>query len=57
MTCRELTDRLRDYGCGCIDCAERRTVEAHLMVCDRCLRYLGEYELTVRLARVTAVSG
>jgi hypothetical protein len=46
MTCREVTERLRDF-----DHAERRAVESHLMVCDRCLRYLGEYELTLRLAR------
>jgi anti-sigma factor RsiW len=55
MTCRDLTDRLLDYHCGDLDAADRRAVDDHLMVCDRCLRYLRDYELTVQLVRSTAV--
>ena len=57
MTCRRLTDRLLDYCCGEIDPAGRQAVEEHLMCCDRCLRYLLDYALTVRLLRSTAARG
>ena len=54
MTCQELTDRLPDYTSHDVDLAGRRAIEAHLMICDRCVRYLRDYEVTVRLARSTA---
>jgi anti-sigma factor RsiW len=57
MTCRQLTDRLLDYCCGEIDPAGRRAIEEHLIRCDRCLRYLRDYALTVRLLRSTAARG
>jgi anti-sigma factor RsiW len=56
MTCRELTERLLDYHCVGIDPARQRAVEAHLMVCDRCLRYLGDYQATVRVVQ-SAIAG
>ena len=54
MTCQELTDRLPDYTSRDVDLAGRRAIEGHLMVCDACVRYLCDYEATVRLARATA---
>src|SRR5690348_7767291 len=54
MTCQELIDRLADYISHDVDLAGRRAIEAHLMICDRCVRYLHDYEVTVRLARSTA---
>lgn len=55
MTCCELTERLFDYHCGAVDSARQRAVEAHLMVCDRCLRYAGDYQMTVQIVRSTVV--
>jgi predicted anti-sigma-YlaC factor YlaD len=54
MSCQELTDRLHDYLGGDVDRADLRVIEDHLKVCDRCLRYACEYELTLRLARSAA---
>ena len=53
MSCQQLIDRLHDYRCGDVDGAVLPAIEAHLMVCDHCLRYLRDYEMTVRLVRST----
>lgn len=51
MTCRDVTDELGAYASRESEPENRRAVEAHLMRCDRCLRYLADYQLTIRLAR------
>ena len=53
MSCQELTDRLHDYRGGDVGRADREALEAHLMICDHCLRYACDYEVTIRLARST----
>lgn len=57
MTCQELTGRLLDFHGGDVDRAGLRAIEAHLTVCDPCLRYLCDYELTIRLAQSAAGRG
>jgi hypothetical protein len=54
MTCRELTERLLEYDCGGVESATRRAIEMHLTVCDPCLRYAGQYQVTVSLAGANA---
>ena len=56
MSCKPMR-RMHDYRCGDVGRADLPAIEAHLMVCDDCLRNLGEYELTIRLARSTAWRG
>jgi hypothetical protein len=51
MTCRDVIERLGEYASRESAAGDRRAVDAHLMRCDRCLRYLSGYELTVRAAR------
>jgi len=57
MSCWQLMDRLHDYQGGDVDGSDRAVIEAHLMVCDHCLRYVCDYEVTIRLARSTAGRG
>jgi anti-sigma factor RsiW len=46
MTCRDVTEQLGDYASDAGDPGARRTMEAHLMQCDRRRRYLTTDDLT-----------
>lgn len=51
LTCRDVADFLMAYLDRELDPPERAAFEAHLAVCDECVRYLRAYERTVRLAK------
>ncbi|MBX3023897.1 zf-HC2 domain-containing protein [bacterium] len=51
LTCRDVADFLMAYLDRELDPPQRAAFEAHLTVCDECVRYLRAYERTVRLAR------
>ena len=55
MTCRDAISRLMDYIDGRLTASERRTVEAHLIVCVRCREFLESYRKTPEIfKRATA---
>jgi anti-sigma factor RsiW len=52
LTCRELVDFLMAYLDDELSHAESTAFEAHLAVCEDCVRYLQSYQATLRLERL-----
>jgi hypothetical protein len=48
-TCREFIEKLAEYLAGELTGEDRQTADLHLRVCPECVRYLKDYEVTVRL--------
>ena len=51
LTCRDIADFLLAYLDGELPPEPRVAFEAHLGECDVCVRYLRDYQETVRLSR------
>jgi anti-sigma factor RsiW len=51
LTCRDVAEFLLAYVDDTLDAAQRRVFEAHLSMCDECVRYLRDYANAVRLGR------
>jgi anti-sigma factor RsiW len=51
LSCREIADFLLAYLDDELPSAPRAAFEAHLGECDACVRYLRDYQATVRLSR------
>lgn len=51
LTCRDVADFLMAYLERELDPPQRAAFEAHLAVCDECVRYLRSYARTIRLAK------
>jgi hypothetical protein len=48
LTCREFVELVTDYLENALSESLRKSVEAHLEVCDGCTLYLGQIRLTIR---------
>jgi anti-sigma factor RsiW len=51
LTCRDVVEFLMDYLTHELDASQRHAFEAHVAVCDECVRYIRSYEQTVRLGK------
>lgn len=51
LSCRDVADFLMAYLDRELDPSQRAAFDAHLAVCDECVRYLRSYDRTVRLAK------
>ena len=51
LTCRDVTELLGEDLAGALPLRQRALFEEHLAECPDCVRYLRQYETTVRLAR------
>lgn len=51
LNCREVTDFLMAYLDRELDAETHAAFEAHLVECEECVRYLRDYQTTVRLAK------
>ena len=55
LTCQALVELVSDYLEGRLGDAERTRVEAHLAVCEPCVRYVDQMRETLRLVGTIAV--
>jgi anti-sigma factor RsiW len=51
MTCSETVRRLMDYVDNRLPPTERRSLEAHLIDCPRCVEFLQSYRVTPQIVR------
>lgn len=51
LSCRDVAGFLMAYLDRELDPRQRAAFDAHLAICDECVRYLRSYDRTVRLAR------
>jgi anti-sigma factor RsiW len=51
LTCQRVSDFLMAYLDRELDAETHARFEAHLAECEECVRYLRDYQATVRLAR------
>jgi anti-sigma factor RsiW len=49
LTCHEVIELLSNYIEGALSTGERRRVENHLALCDRCTTYLEQMRETIRM--------
>ncbi|MBI3786068.1 MAG: zf-HC2 domain-containing protein [Deltaproteobacteria bacterium] len=56
MTCRELVDFLVDYLDGRLSADERTRFDEHLGDCPECVRYVKQYEETIRVSKAAAAT-
>lgn len=51
LSCRDVAEFLMAYLDRELDPSQRAAFDAHLAVCDECVRYLRSYDRAVRLAK------
>ena len=49
ITCKQFIRTLAEFLAGELDSGDERRSELHLEVCPDCVRYLKDYEVTIRL--------
>ena len=50
LACREVVELVTDYLEGSLDDRDRDRFERHLVGCDGCAAYLGQMQVTLRVA-------
>ena len=56
MTCREFVEFLWRYIDNDLSPSERTTFDDHLAKCPHCVKYLQQYQDTVRISKMAAVA-
>lgn len=54
ITCKEVLTFLADYLSHELPEAKNEEFERHLSVCDACVAYIANYEVTIRMARLAS---
>ena len=57
MTCRDFTGFLSDYLSGELPADVLATFEAHIGVCQNCVRYLAQYRDSIAFGRAVLEAG
>lgn len=57
MTCRDLSEFLREYFAGELEPAVAQEFKVHISACENCEIYLEQYRQTIVLGRTLLVEG